>query len=220
MHKLKQGTAAIALVATLGLVVPSTFGGSASADISDHDQDPYVDTTFTCDLDGDGYIEETTDGVVVHGYDDTFELVSTEKALVWQDTNSNTVIGQRLRVDVLDSFYEVLDDPSGTAENVADPDVYWFNGPQVYSQGGGKPKGWQTVRCTEVISYEYTANFDDEQLGLGFVEDVLYLETDTNLYDVTISHARSGAVKAASADDGKHKAKNGGKHRSKSKHRK
>ena len=34
MHSLRQGTAAIALVASLGLIVPGSFGGPGSADIS------------------------------------------------------------------------------------------------------------------------------------------------------------------------------------------
>ena len=191
MPMLKQGTAAIALVATLGLVVPGTFGGSASADISDHGQGPYVDTTFTCDLDGDGTYE-------------TYDLVSTSESVMWQDTKSNTVIVQRLRVDVLDSFYEVQDDPTGTADDFADPDVYWFDGP---TELHGGPR-WQAQRSaqgvdnragTEVVSYPYTANMDDELLRIGFVEGVTYLETD-NLYDVTISGAGDGKVKATSAD--------------------
>ena len=60
----------------------------------------------------------------------------------------------------------------------------------------------------------------DELLRIGFVEGVTYLETDTNLYDVTISGAGDGKVKATSADR-QHKAKNGGgKHRQHGKHRK
>src|SRR4051812_3187452 len=54
VNKLKQGMAAIGLVASLGLIVPSTFGGSASADVSHNPHlnqynDPFP---LSCDLDG------------------------------------------------------------------------------------------------------------------------------------------------------------------------
>ena len=67
---------------------------------------------------------------------------------------------------------------------------------------------------------------DDALLGLGFVEGVTYIETDTNLYDVTISGSKGNKAPAASADDDTSsadrqvKAKKGGKHRGKGKHRK
>ena len=40
MNKMKQGMAAIALVVSLGLIVPGSFGESALADIKDHSQSP------------------------------------------------------------------------------------------------------------------------------------------------------------------------------------
>jgi hypothetical protein len=208
MQQLKQGTAAVALVVSLGLAVPGTLGGSASADISDHNP-KLVETTFDCDLDGNGT------------YETAYQLVSTQSSTMWQDTNSSTVIIQRLRVDVLGSVYTALPaenpgDPVGV--DFEDPDVYWFDGPQDYDQGGGKPNGWTTVRCTEEVSYEYPATAADARLGIGFVEGARYIETDTNLYDVTISSPRrSAAVQAASTDEGKHNAKKGGKHRGKGK---
>jgi hypothetical protein len=227
MQTLKQGMAAIMLVATLGLVVPSTLGGSASADIppnpTDHnDHRPYVETTFDCDLDG------------VEGYETPYELVSTFSSTMWQDKNSTTVLVQRLRVDVLDSFYTVLDDPTGTAVDFADPDVYWSDVPQDYPNG--KPKGWQTVRCTEVVSYEYTATADDlidaPHLPFVFIPDdpeteedeekaATYLETDTNLYDVTIDgngpKANAAGANDVSGTDRQGKAKKQGKHKGKGK---
>lgn len=212
MKTMKRGMAAIALVASLGLIVPSNFGGSALADMSSsrgHNPN-LVETIFNCDLDRNG------------SYETAYELVSTFNSKMWQDKNSTAVLVQRLRVDVIDSFYQVLDDPTGTAVDFADPDVYWFDGPQDYPQGGGKPKGWKTVRCTEVVSYEYTATAEDADLeDLDFVEGVTYLETDTNLYDVTIG-GNGPKAKAASADDGQSadrqaKAKKGGKQKGKGK---
>ena len=162
----------------------------------------YVKTVFDCDLDGNG------------SYETPFELVSTFNSTMWQDKNSGAVLVQRLRVDVLDSFYEVLDDPKGTAVDFADPDVYWFDGPQDYSNG--KPKGWQTVRCTEEVSYEYTATAKDEKLpDLSFVAGVTYIETDTNLYDVTIGgngpKAKGAGANDVSGTDLQGKAKKQGK---------
>ena len=240
MLKLKRGTAAIALVVTLGLIAPGSLGGSALADIkpppNENVRNPqYVETVFECDLDGNG------------SYETPYELVSTFNSTMWQDKNSSTIIVQRLRVDVLDSFYTVLDDPTGTAVDFADPDVYWFDA-QDYSQGGGKPNGWETVRCTEIVEYgwspfpsESTPEFNEEH-GLSFVQTdecevfgdledpsevddcVTYLETDTNLYDVTISGGKGAKAKSASADDAPSadravKAKKTGKHRGKGKRR-
>lgn len=205
--------AAIAVVVSLGLVLPSTLGGFASADMSSsRGKNPnLVETIFECDRDGNG------------SYETEYELVSTFNSTMWQDKNSTTVLVQRLRVDVIDSFYEVLDDPTGTAVDFADPDVYWFDGPQDYPHG--KPKGWKTVRCTEVVSYEYTATAEDAALEhLSFVEGVTYIETDTNLYDVTISGSKGAKAKSASADDAPSadrqvKSKKANKHRGKGKRR-
>lgn len=215
MLNLKQGTAAIALVVSLGLIAPGSLGGSALADVkpppNDNVRNPqYVETVFNCDLDG------------VEGYETPYELVSTFGAKMWQDKNSTTVLVQRLRVDVIDSYYEVLDDPTGTAVDFADPDVYWFDGPQDYPNG--KPKGWQTVRCTEVVSYEYTATAEDAALAhLSFVEGVTYIETDTNLYDVTIGgngpKAKSASPDGAPSADRQVKAKKQARHRGKGKRR-
>jgi hypothetical protein len=234
MPKLRQVTAAIALVVSLGLIVPGSLGGSVLADIKPppHENPQSVDTIFECDLDGNG------------SYETPYELVSTFGARMWQDQNSNTIIVQRLRVDVLDSFYTVLDDPTGTAVDFADPDVYWFDGPQDYPNG--KPKGWQTVRCTEIVEYGYSPFLDEttpefnEEHGLSFVQTdecevfgdledpsevddcVTYLVTETNLYDVTISGSKGNKAGAATADDvpsadRQVKAKKQGKHRGKGK---
>jgi hypothetical protein len=214
--------AAIALVLSLGLVVPSTLGGSALADTSSSrgNNKNMDETVFHCDIDGE------------EGYEVPFEVASANQN-VWKDKNSATAIVVRLRVDALDSFYEVLDDPTGTAVDFADPDVYWFDGPFDYPHG--KPNGWQTVRCTANISYEYTATADDlvdaPHLPFAFIPDdpeteedeekaATYLVTDTYLYDVTIG-GNGPKAKAASADDGQSadravKAKHG-KHRGKGK---
>jgi hypothetical protein len=250
MHSLKQGMAAIALVATLGLVVPSTLGGSASADIppnpTDHnDHRPYVETTFDCDLDGNGSFETT------------YDVVSTFGALVWQDTKSNTVIAQRL-ADLQYSDYEVVNDPTGTATDFFEPTGYWSLVPQAHNYPQAGQKGLRTVVCREIVQYEYSPyateafghdsdvalvpNFvqspdcpEDPDSVEGHREDltecVTYLEIDTWHYVVTLSATPRGGVQAASADDGsgkanaqaasadsgKHKAKKGGKHRGKGK---
>jgi hypothetical protein len=215
MHRLKQGMAAGVLVMSLGLIVPASFGGLASADVNSsrgHNthtlSEPY---SFDCDLVGGGI------------YETKYDLASTNNAQARQVQGSNLVVQRRLWVDVIDSFYTVINNPTGgTATTVYDPDVYWFNGPESYPQGGGQPKGWTTVRCTSVTTDKYTATADDVALGLGFVEGVTYLETDTKLYDVTLSQGGQ-QLKAASVDDSPgahrtHKGKNGGKHHTKGKH--
>ena len=106
--------------------------------------------------------------------------------------------------------------------------MYWWDGPQDYSQGGGKPKGWQTVRCTEVVKYDYTATAADLEVGLPFVYDVttgkgaLYEVTETKLYDVEIIGGNGPQAKAAGANDvsgtdRQGKAKKQGKHKGKGK---
>ena len=75
MNTLRQGMAAVGLVATLGLVVPSTLGGSVSADIShnpNRDQTPF---TLHCDLDGDSNAD--TEYVASH-YETTYDFVQIE----------------------------------------------------------------------------------------------------------------------------------------------
>ena len=172
MHRLKQGMAALALVASLGLIVPSSFGGPASADVYNSDgHNPNMGPTyfFHCDLDGNGT------------YETEYELASTNNAKGRQVQNSTLVLQVRQLIDVLDSWYEVLD-PKSTSPDVSDPDVYWFHGPLSYPQ-----KGWTTVRCTSIASGEYTATAEDAELGLGFVEGELYTEFDLKLWDVTLS---------------------------------
>jgi hypothetical protein len=234
MPKFKQGMAAVTLVATLGLVAPSTFGGWASADIpvnpGGHPDNPNnVTSTFYCDVDGQGTGEAQ--------YETKYDLVSTGSSTMWQDQKSNTILVQRLKIDVKDSHYVVVQDPTGDAVPFDDPDTYWFDGPKTYPNG--KPKGWQTVRCTEIVEYGYSPFPDEstpefnEKYGLSFVQTdecevfgdledpsevddcVTYLVTETNLYDVTIGGSGKGQTKAAgakSAAHGKHRHKRG-KHR-------
>lgn len=185
MQKLKQGPAAIALVATLGLVAPSTFGGSASADISPHNRNS-VESTFKCDLNGDA-----GDGDAGDGYETAFELVSTFNSTMWQDKNSSLVVVQRLQVDVLESDYVPFRDPTGTAVAFHDATADWWFTPQSYpqgtgqgqgngkgngkGQGQGKPQGWKTVPCLETNTYLYAPYPSDvalnDEFGLEFVQN-------------------------------------------------
>jgi hypothetical protein len=253
MKKLKQGTAAIALVASLGLIAPSTFGGSASADVSENNRN-FVSTTLNCDLDG------------IEGYEAPFELVSTGSSTMWQDKNSTTVVVQRL-TDLQYSTYEVVNDPTNTAVNFFDPIGYWSLEPNAHNYPQANHKGQRRVLCQEVVQYPYApylgeadpAPEDVDLFPAEFVQSpdcpddaedpaledpehpgefipreeykidgdyvcVTYLETDTWLYEVTLSGKPGGAkVKSASADDDapsaerQTKAKKGNKHRGKGK---
>lgn len=228
MQKLKQGMAAVGLIATMGLAIPSTLGGSTLADISPHN--PHrVKATFNCDLDGNG------------SYEKAYDLVSTESSTMWQDTQSKTVLVQRLKIDVLYSDYTVYRDPTHTAVDFHDATADWWFTTQDYTQGTGagqgnstsngkgqgkgKPPGLKTVRCTETNSYRYAPYPSDvalnDEFGLHFVQNtktdstpdsfcpddapvareelpecVTYTETDTTLYDVTISGLQAGAKSA------------------------
>jgi hypothetical protein len=77
--------AAIALVASLGLIVPSSFGGPASADVSNKNPQPM---SIECDLDGN---DDTGD----HGYEYVSDVIAIDhdpggkKLGKMQDTNSN-----------------------------------------------------------------------------------------------------------------------------------
>lgn len=223
MHTFTQGMAAVGLVTSLVLVVPSTFGDSALADISPHN--PHrVTATFDCDLDSNG------------SYETAFDLVSTGHSTMWQDTHSSTVLVQRLKIDVLSSDYTVYHDPTHSAVDFHDATADWWFTPQDYTQGtgagqgngkgngkgqgNGKPQGLKTVRCTETNSYLYAPYPSDvalnDQFGLTFVQNtdtdatpgscpneapvaredlpdcVTYTETDTTLYDVTVSGLHAG----------------------------
>ena len=98
MHTPKHATAAIALVATLGLVTPNSFGGSASADMSDHNPNT-VETTFSC----------TIGGQIVE-----YELIST--------FNSTISFGEQRRGTVQQDLLEAQQALS-LAENVEKPSV-------------------------------------------------------------------------------------------------
>jgi hypothetical protein len=105
MLKLKQGSAAIALVAALGLVVPSLLGGPASADISSKRGNQPM--TIACDLDGqaaNGYEYESKVNSRDHEYttgsdhdnsNNTTEGSERFKFSTLQDLNSTLVFTPR-----------------------------------------------------------------------------------------------------------------------------
>jgi len=83
MQKLKQGTAAVALVTSLGLVMPALFGGPASADVS-HAVRSLQEMTVSCEALG-----ETVYDVVAIDKDPGDNMATM------QDTDSNLVFVPR-----------------------------------------------------------------------------------------------------------------------------
>jgi hypothetical protein len=229
MQKLKQGMAAIVLVASLGLIVPGSFGGPAAADVDNsrgHNPNLADLYYFDCDVVG-----------VTGDYETRYELASTFNAEGRHIQGTNLVLMSRFRYDIKDDHYEVVQDPTETAVNFDDPDTYWFDSPGSALPNGGNPKGWKTVRCTEIVEYGYspfpseaTPEFNEEH-DLSFVQTdecevfgdledpsevddcVTYLVTETNLYDVTISgngpKAKSASADGAPSADRAVKAKHG-----------
>ena len=199
MNTFRQGMAAVGLVATLGLIVPSALGGSAAADIShnpNHDLTPFE---LTCDLDGDSNGDTT---YVPSHYETTYTFVSTANSKALHDQNSNTVLTQRERIDVLQAEYSAQT-PGVTS--FIDTNVEWFDvfeAPNVYPHG--KPKGRKTVRCINIAApYKYTASADDVKLEPRLVEGATYLETDYQLYEAMLS--ASGKVTAQAHHSHKHR---------------
>ena len=91
MNKVKQGTAALALVASLGLVVPGLFGGPASADVSRNWGLQPMD--IECDFNGDGsndYFSEvmSADKEFTNAHTTGFQVF---KMATMQDINSSLV---------------------------------------------------------------------------------------------------------------------------------
>jgi hypothetical protein len=202
VNKLKRGMAAIGLVASLGLVVPSTFGGSVSADIT-HNPHVHLNNEFTlaCDLDGDSKNDTT---YVPSHYEKTYTFVSsTEDEKLYHDLNSNTVLKFRDRFDVLRADYIVPDDDD---LSFIDDYVEWFDRSDVSSP----PEQRKTVRCVNIAdSYPYTATADDVLVEPRFVAGVTYDETDYQLYWAVLS---AGGKIANGKAQAHHAHKHRGKH--------
>jgi hypothetical protein len=196
MLKLKQGTAAVALVVSLGLIVPSSFGGPASADIShnpNRDQTPF---TLHCDLNGDSNAD--TEYVASH-YEVTYDFVQIENkregSKSFHDLESKTVMTHSERIDVLQAEYEALTAvPAGYPVHFIDTTVEWFDeffAGDVYPHG--KPKGRKTVRCVNISDpYEFTVPADEAALDQEqqVAADVTYDETDWQLFEVVLTAKR------------------------------
>jgi hypothetical protein len=226
MNRLKQGTAAVTLVASLGLLAPSSLGGPALADIkpppNDHVRNPqYVEDIYHCDLNGDG------------DYETKYELVSTFGSAMWQVKNSNTVL-VLVSFDLQSSTYEVVHDPTGTAVNFVDPIGYWSPEPEGPGQPNGQHKGQRRVLCENTTEYNFAPFDSDVEQGEDLVDDgiwdanfvqteecpddpdsiavpreeykvdgefvcVTYHETDNYLVEVTISRAPGGTKQSGSS---------------------
>jgi hypothetical protein len=232
MLKLKQGMAAIVLVASLGLIVPGSFGGPAAADVnSSRGRNPNLADIYYFDCDVVG---------VAGDYETRYELASTFNAEGRHIQGSNLVLMSRYRYDIKDDHYEVINDPTGTAVDFDDPDTYWFNSPGTALPNDRNPKGWKTVLCRNEGIDLYAPNREDVEkvnpkFGLSFVQTdeclddpsnedencVVYEETWTNYWAVTLSQGGKRVSADNSGDtpsaDRAHPAKKHGKHRGKGK---
>lgn len=180
MRTCKQAMAIIALVVSLGIVLPSTFGGSALANPSNNPNASI--TELKCDIAGKAV---------------TYQVLSTDNAASWRDTNSSTVF------TVIYSTYEgeyVAIDP-------ADPeDSFHLSG----SQGPGNPdkkgKLAKAVVCHSIGTETWTSDG-----SLGIEGHTYYGEIDNTWY-LGMSGPGKPSAKAAGADAHKSKHHGKGKH--------
>lgn len=216
MNRLGQGMATVGLVASLGLVVPGSFGGSASADPALNDHNNTFPLALDCDLDRDGV------------YETGYETVSTAGAFAFHDTNSSTVLVISFG-EVHRDYTALPPDEPGGPEGVDVSADYGF--------GPGFPKGKKHGQKSQAVPcHEDPLTGEFETVGDGFpvdangnpveVEGANYHVVQQITWWVTLSGDGKGRVQGASADDGgvqsadrthqgKHKNKQGGKHRGK-----
>ena len=212
MHTLKQGMAAVVLVMSLGLVMSSSFGGSASADPkpgSGRTEDP---RWFYCDLDGNGTNETP------------YEVVSQGNGQAgFHDLHSSTVLVYKYD-QTTERNFPFIDstDPDAPVDDREFVDITYPI--RKNNQGNTTKQQPQPVPCHEGLD-EFKFAVDITACCDPLIEGAHYHVYESRTWYVTLSGDGQGAVKAASADNGKHsadrqhKAKNGGKHRSKGHHR-
>jgi hypothetical protein len=220
MQKLKQGMAAVVLIMSLGLIMPSSFGGSASADPKPGSGTTEEPRLFYCDLDGDGDYSNAT----------PFEVVSQSFGYAtFHDLPSTTVL-----TALYDQRVEV-NDPFPPAPPVSEPDgregeVVITYPIRYYNQGKGLKGGpnAQVVPCHEGPPDEYTYIEDITACCDPLVPGQEYRVFGDRTWYVMLSGNGKGTVQAASTDDGgtqsadhpqksKHKHKKGGSKRHKGK---
>jgi hypothetical protein len=230
---LKQGTAAMALVATLGLVVPSSFGGTASADISR--QDGIQLMLITCDFDGNASYEYTSD-VIAIDHDPGGKRLGTMQD---QDTRSNLAFVPM--EGYVDTIFTAIDPvPPGYPITFLIPpeNDYAYLGGE-FNRGGtnGKKNLIDCIVVDDSPENNYPAGESEDNVtgchslsGVPLdVDECFFVDEDDpvtyhykDIYTIKaeVTGNSGPAAQAAGADDGHHKAKKGGKHRHKGKHRK
>lgn len=216
MQTFKQSFAAVALVASLGLIVPGSFGGSVVADVTHNPHLNLISDPFpvSCDLDGDSSNDTT---YVASHYEATYYFQSVAKSESWHDLHSNTIMTQNERIDVLRGDYVAQDAvPPGYPSTFTDNTVEWydyFNGDNVYRI----PKGRKMVRCIN-ISESYDDLYSPELAALDqeqqIAPNVPYKVVDYQLFMVKLSASgKTANGKSQAYQPHKHHSKHGGKHR-------
>jgi hypothetical protein len=179
MNGFKRGAAAMGLVLSLGLIAPSSFGGSVSADVSPNNPNSFM-TTLTCTIGGEKIV---------------YEVVTTGSAASFQDLNSSTTFVVSYAVE--HRVYTVKEPAPGGGEDVGD--VFELD----TSFGPGWPKAKKNGHQDQLREcVGETDEFDTVGDGdPGEVIGTLYRVEETVTWWVKVSGNRQGAVAAASVDD-------------------
>jgi hypothetical protein len=198
MLKLKQGSVAVALVVSLGLIVPGSFGGLASAERNLTDS-----LTVQCDALGPTvYVVDATD----HNPGGTLPTMQVQDgSLVFVP-----IYGE------LTSTYTALG-PTGDKPSefdIAPGEPYAFHD-GVFQRGNLKAKrsGQNLITCTITDDSANNIEVGDSSNNPLFADDVEYHYTDVFTMQTLVTSTSGASFQAASADDDQHKAKKGGKHK-------
>lgn len=211
MNRYEQGIAAVAFVMSLGLVMPSAFGGSASADPVPYPGGRTEEPRwFYCDLNKDGSYAEAPFHVVSQANDlGSFHVLDSSTILAYS-------YDVRVEVNVpFSAANPAPDEPDGRAGTVTTE----TNPPRQNGKGHKNGKFAQAVPCHEAPEgqpdeHTYVEDITAEEAPLD--PGVQYRVFGDRTWYVTVTGSGQGSAKSADhATTSKHKS--GGKHHGKGK---